>query len=571
MTTAVRASRSLPIRLYQLLISPLLPANTCKYHPTCSEYAALAIRKHGVLKGIPHGRLAPPALPPVVARRGRLPVIGFVLIASILSPLENVMKSILDFFHDTVGLPWGWSIVAVTIVVRLCLVPLAVKSIHSMQSLQAHAPEMKAIQAKYKGDRQKQSEELQKFYKENNINPAASCLPTIAQFPVFIALYFTLRHQSHNITGTWLHVVHVADRHAISHWSGYVLLVIYAGSQVASTYFMGTTMDKTQRTIMMVLPLVFLTVVSRFPTGLVLYWMTTNLWTVGPGPDHAPADAEAGLGGRAAGRSEADARAPRRAAAPADRRQRQARRACEAADERAAPRQEEEGRRAPVSPEVSVESTGETVGEAKWKALRDLERIAPGIDKTSVRYQIVSEGERGLLGVGYTPARVIAAADAPDEPEPPARTSNCRRPRRASARSSSTSSLRSAPAPASTCARRTTRSRSRASAAMPRLLIGKHGQTIDALQYVANAAVHRRGEGKPVTVDAAGYRDRRRATLEGIAIRAADRALDGERVLLEPMTAVERKVVHERLQDVAGVQTASEGTEPNRYVVVLPE
>ena len=211
-------------------------------------------------------------------------MIGFALyLASILSPLENVMKAILDFFHKTVGLPWGWSIVAVTIVVRLCLVPLAVKSIHSMQSLQAHAPEMKAIQAKYKGDRQKQSEELQKFYKENNINPAASCLPTIAQFPVFIALYFTLRHQAHNITGTWLHIVHISDRHAISHWSGYVLLVVYAGSQVASTYFMGTTMDKTQRTIMMVLPLVFLTVVSRFPTGLVLYWMTTNLWTVGQG------------------------------------------------------------------------------------------------------------------------------------------------------------------------------------------------------------------------------------------------------------------------------------------------
>jgi YidC/Oxa1 family membrane protein insertase len=205
------------------------------------------------------------------------------MVAGVLSPLENVMKAILDFFHDTIGLPWGWSIVAVTIVVRLCLVPLAVRSIHSMQALQAHAPEMKAIQQKYKGDRQRQSEELQKFYKENNINPAASCLPTVAQFPVFIALYFTLRHESGHVSGTWLHVVHVADKHATSHWSGYVVLAIYAGSQVASTYFMGTTMDKTQRTIMMVLPLFFLTVVSRFPTGLVLYWMTTNLWTVGQG------------------------------------------------------------------------------------------------------------------------------------------------------------------------------------------------------------------------------------------------------------------------------------------------
>ena len=204
-------------------------------------------------------------------------------LAGILTPLENVMKAILDFFHDTVGLPWGWSIVAVTIVVRIALVPLAVRQIHSMQALQAHAPEMKEIQRKYKGDRQKQSEELQKFYKENNINPAASCLPLLAQFPVFIALYFTLRHEAHDITGTWLHVVHISDKQVINHWSGYVLLVIYAGSQVASTYFMGTTMDKTQRTIMMVLPLVFLTVVSRFPTGLVLYWMTTNLWTVGQG------------------------------------------------------------------------------------------------------------------------------------------------------------------------------------------------------------------------------------------------------------------------------------------------
>jgi YidC/Oxa1 family membrane protein insertase len=206
-----------------------------------------------------------------------------LIVFSILSPLENVMKSILDFFHDTIGLPWGWSIVAVTIVVRLCLVPLAVKSIHSMQSLQAHAPEMKAIQQKYKGDRQKQSEELQKFYKENNINPAASCLPTIAQFPVFIALYFTLRHQSHNITGTWLHIVHVADKHATAHWSGFVLLFLYAGSQVASTYFMGTTMQKSQRTMMMILPLFFVFFISQFPTGLVLYWVTTNLWTVGQG------------------------------------------------------------------------------------------------------------------------------------------------------------------------------------------------------------------------------------------------------------------------------------------------
>jgi YidC/Oxa1 family membrane protein insertase len=210
-------------------------------------------------------------------------ILQLASISNILDPLERVMRSILDFLHTSIGLPWAWSIVALTIIVRIVLVPLTVRQIHSMQSLQAHAPQMKEIQRKYKGDRQKLNEELMKFYKENNINPAASCLPMVAQLPVFFALYLTLKHYSHHINGSWLHVVPNISDKASAHWSGWVLLFIYAGSQIASTYFMGATMDKTQRTIMMVLPLAFLTVVSRFPMGLTLYWMTTNLWTVGQG------------------------------------------------------------------------------------------------------------------------------------------------------------------------------------------------------------------------------------------------------------------------------------------------
>jgi YidC/Oxa1 family membrane protein insertase len=207
-----------------------------------------------------------------------------MILLSILTPLENVMKSILDFFHATVGLPWAWAIVAVTIAVRVALVPLTVRQIHSMQALQKHAPEMKEIQRKYKGDRQKLNEELMKFYKENKINPAASCLPLLAQLPVFLALYLTLKHESHHITGSWLWgFIPDITAKASSHWSGWVLLAIYAGSQIASTYFMGATMDKTQRNIMMVVPLFFITIISRFPVGLVIYWMTTNLWTVGQG------------------------------------------------------------------------------------------------------------------------------------------------------------------------------------------------------------------------------------------------------------------------------------------------
>jgi YidC/Oxa1 family membrane protein insertase len=208
-----------------------------------------------------------------------------MLVASPLQPLQNAVHWLLVRWH-TIGLPWSWAIVATTIVVRIVLVPLTVRQIHSMQSLQRHAPEMKEIQKKYKGDRQKLNEELMKFYKENHINPAASCLPLVAQLPVFFALYFVLRDFSrHPPPGSlsWLYIVPDISAKANSHWSGYLLLAIYAGSQILSSYFMSTTMDKTQRTIMMIVPLIFITVVAHFPTGLVLYWVTTNLWTVGQG------------------------------------------------------------------------------------------------------------------------------------------------------------------------------------------------------------------------------------------------------------------------------------------------
>ena len=209
-----------------------------------------------------------------------------MIVMGILSPLTHVMKSILDFIHGTVGLPWAWSIVALTILVRIVLVLLTVRQIHSMQSLQAHAPEMKRIQQQHKGDRQKLNEELMKFYKENNINPASSCLPLLAQIPIFIGLFYTLRHFSqHPPPGdlSWLHFVpNIADK-ASAHWSGWVLIVVYVASQLASTYFMSGTMQQSQRVLMMILPFAFIPFIIHFPTGLVLYWMTTNLWTVGQG------------------------------------------------------------------------------------------------------------------------------------------------------------------------------------------------------------------------------------------------------------------------------------------------
>ncbi len=221
-------------------------------------------------------------------------------------------------------------------------------------------------------------------------------------------------------------------------------------------------------------------------------------------------------------------------------------------------------------PELRVEATGETVGEAKWSALRELELRAPGLDKAAVRFEVLSEGERGLLGVGYAPARVVASIDAEAADAPPFDES----PLAADVRELVD---RVAQALGVACRVEIAEDDERLVATCTGRdlahLIGRHGQTIDALQYVANAMVSRvHGEGrKEVVVDAAGYRARRQATLQSLAVRSAERVLaTGAPVELEPMTAADRKAVHVRLQDYPGIQTASEGAEPNRYVVVAP-
>jgi spoIIIJ-associated protein len=217
---------------------------------------------------------------------------------------------------------------------------------------------------------------------------------------------------------------------------------------------------------------------------------------------------------------------------------------------------------------ITVEATGETVGEAKWAALRELESRVPGLDRESVQFQVVSEGERGLLGVGFTPAHVIASAGPGESPSDLAVSDAATdAPREIVERIAtgigadvSTSARERDGVVTVTC-----------SGADVALFIGKHGQTIDAIQYLANAITRAQGGEHAVVVDAAGYRARRTATLEGLARRTAQRvAATGRRAELEPMTPVERKIVHEALKEDPGVDTASEGSEPNRFVVVLP-
>jgi spoIIIJ-associated protein len=224
---------------------------------------------------------------------------------------------------------------------------------------------------------------------------------------------------------------------------------------------------------------------------------------------------------------------------------------------------------------LQVEATGETVGEAKWAALRELEKLQPGIDKAAVKFQVVSEGERGLLGVGYAPARVVASVAAnavaaePAPAEPIDESEQAGEVREVVERILAAIGVQARIEIAETDETVTATIVGRELG----LAIGKHGQTIDAIQYLANAVIWRgRGdERKAVVVDAAGYRARREATLDALAKRNAERAISsGRSVELDPMTAVERKVVHLALKETDGVVTRSEGTEPNRFVVIDP-
>jgi YidC/Oxa1 family membrane protein insertase len=217
----------------------------------------------------------------------------FIPEANILQPLIDVANGVLKFFHDNVGLSWGLSIIALTVVTRAILIPLTYKQLKGMRALQALQPQIKEIQNKYKNDKQRMQQEMMRFYKENKVNPFASCIPLIAQLPVFITLFYTLRHELPPDMGC-PEAGHCAAYGAeflfINDLTGkasgaelIVLIALYVGTQLASGFFMATTADKSQRMIMFALPVVFVPFIINFPAGLILYWITTNFWTIGQG------------------------------------------------------------------------------------------------------------------------------------------------------------------------------------------------------------------------------------------------------------------------------------------------
>ncbi len=232
----------------------------------------------------------------------------FVL-ANIFQPVIDVFDSVIRFFHDTVGLSWGFSIIALTIVVRSALLPLTIRQFKSMQKLQKFAPQMKELQERYKDDKQRLNEEMMKFYRENKVNPFGSCLPLLAQMPVFISLFYMLRKDLKvDICGPESKLIAYGAKHGTSLAKTYcdsvqpgsakwffipdltapatgavlvTLIVLYVGSQLLSSVLMSVATDRNQRILFIAMPFFFVIFVIRFPAGLLLYWITTNLWTVG--------------------------------------------------------------------------------------------------------------------------------------------------------------------------------------------------------------------------------------------------------------------------------------------------
>jgi len=212
-----------------------------------------------------------------------------IVSANVLQPLIDVVNAVLEFFHDNAGLSWGASIIALTIVTRAVLLPLTYRQLKGMRALQALQPQIKEIQAKYKNDRQRMQQEMMRFYQENKVNPFASCIPLLAQLPVFFTLFYVLRNElpadigcQAGHCGAEASFLFINDLTAKATGAELiVLLVLYVGTQLISGMVMSLSADKSQRTMMFILPLVFIPFVINFPAGLVLYWITTNTWTIG--------------------------------------------------------------------------------------------------------------------------------------------------------------------------------------------------------------------------------------------------------------------------------------------------
>jgi YidC/Oxa1 family membrane protein insertase len=211
-----------------------------------------------------------------------------MFIANVLQPLIDACEAVLKFWHDLLGDfdgSWGWSIILLTFTVRILILPLTFKGVKSMQRLQAYQPEIKRIQERYKDDKQRMNQEIMAFYQREKVNPLSSCMPLLLQLPFFIALFYLLRSDSFeadiaNNPG-FGPIPNLADTVTDDPVLLGVLIVLYVGTQLAASAVTAISADPMQRRIMLALPFVFVIFIINFEAGLIVYWITTNVWTIG--------------------------------------------------------------------------------------------------------------------------------------------------------------------------------------------------------------------------------------------------------------------------------------------------
>jgi YidC/Oxa1 family membrane protein insertase len=216
-------------------------------------------------------------------------------LANVLQPLIDFCEAIMSFWHDSAGFSWGLSIILLTVVVRLIILPLTFRQVKGMQEMKRLQPQMAALKERYGDDRQRLQQEQMKMFQEHGVNPLSSCLPILLQFPFFISLFYMLRHDlridvcgqskvpcgqipgSHGESFLFIPDITAKATGAVL----ITLIILYVGSQLVSGLISTFAADRSQQIMILALPIVFVPVVIGFPAGLILYWITTNVWTIG--------------------------------------------------------------------------------------------------------------------------------------------------------------------------------------------------------------------------------------------------------------------------------------------------
>jgi YidC/Oxa1 family membrane protein insertase len=195
---------------------------------------------------------------------------------NLLDPLFNLMGATLSTFHGW-GAPWWLAIVMLTIIVRGLLFPITYRQVKSMRRMQELKPEMDEVRSRYKDDVSKQREEMAKLYQERNVNPLGGCLPVVIQLPIFLVLYYTIRHfdklESFRTGGLFWFKDLTQPDHL------FILPVLYVLTMMASQEITIRNTAPQQAQLMRFLPIIFGFFLARFPSGLFVYWVTSNLIT----------------------------------------------------------------------------------------------------------------------------------------------------------------------------------------------------------------------------------------------------------------------------------------------------